>query len=133
MALKETTTLTVLVADDFADTRAVLRRMLEAHDCRVVEAADGLEAVEVARRACPNLILMDLNMPQLDGLAAAEQIRECKELSRGITILAITAFDTYGMREAALEAGCDDYLTKPIDADDLDKVLDRLLGASHVK
>ncbi|HYG81411.1 MAG TPA: response regulator [Pyrinomonadaceae bacterium] len=119
--------MTVLVADDFDDTRAVLRLMLESHNCRVVEAADGLEAVEVARRACPNLILMDLNMPMLDGLAAAQQIRQCKEVRRGVPILAITAFDTYGMREAALEAGCDDYLVKPIGADELDRVMRRLL------
>lgn len=128
MIVKGPSTLTVLVVDDFEDTRAVLRRMLETHNCRVVEASDGMEAVEMARRACPNLILMDLNMPTLDGLAAAQQIRQCEELCRGVPILAITAFDTYGMREAALEAGCDDYLTKPINVDELDRVLDRLLG-----
>ena len=119
--------MTVLVADDFEDTRVFLRRMLESHNCRVVEASDGLEAVEIARRSCPNLILMDLNMPILDGLAAAEQIRQGKEHCRRVPILAITAFDTYGMREAALEAGCDDYLTKPIDADELDRAIRRLL------
>ena len=127
MTLKGTTPLTVLVADDFADTRAVLRRMLEMQNCRVVEAADGREAVEMARQACPNLILMDLNMPEVDGLAAAAQIRECKARCRDVPILAITAFDTYGMKEAALEAGCDDYLTKPIDSDELDRILQRLL------
>jgi CheY-like chemotaxis protein len=123
MTVKRLSTLTVLVADDFEDTRALLRRMLESHNCRVVEAADGLEAVEMARRACPNLILMDLNMPMLDGLAAAEQIRSCQEGCRGVPILAITAFDTYGMREAAIEAGCDDYITKPINAGDLERAL----------
>jgi CheY-like chemotaxis protein len=130
MTLKGLSVLTVLVADDFEDTRAVLRRMLETHNCRVVEAADGLEAVEMARRACPSLILMDLNMPLLDGLAAARQIRGCQEVGRGVQILAITAFDTYGMKEAALEAGCDDYLTKPIEADELDSILRRLLPGS---
>lgn len=119
--------MTILIADDFADTRAVLRRMLETHDYRVVEAADGREAVEVAERACPSLILMDLNMPLVDGLAAAAQIRECQGRCRNVPILAMTAFDTYGMKEAALEAGCDDYITKPIDADDLDRVLRRIL------
>lgn len=127
MTLKGTPTLTVLVADDFADTRAVLRRMLEMHDYRVVEAADGREAVEMARRTGPNLILMDLNMPLVDGLDAATQIRECKDGCRNVPILAITAFDTYGMKEAALEAGCDDYIIKPIEADDLVRVLRRLL------
>jgi CheY-like chemotaxis protein len=127
MSLKGTAPVTVLIADDFEDTRAVLRRMLEEHDYRVVEAADGREAVELARRARPNLILMDLNMPLVDGLAAAAQIRESQDGCRNVPILAITAFDTYGMKEAALEAGCDDYITKPIEADDLDRVLRRLL------
>jgi CheY-like chemotaxis protein len=127
MTLKGTPTLTVLVADDFDDSRAVLRRMLERHDCLVVEAADGREAVEMARRAGPSLILMDLNMPLLNGLAAARQIRGCQEVGRGVQILAITAYDTYGMKEAALEAGCDDYLTKPIEADELERALRRLL------
>jgi CheY-like chemotaxis protein len=127
MNVKGTSTLTVLVADDFEDTRAVLRRLLESRNCRVVEAADGLQAVEMARRASPNLILLDLNMPLLDGLAAAEQIRQCQEVCRRVPILAITAFDTYGMREAALEAGCDGYITKPIDADELGKAMRRLL------
>lgn len=127
MTLRGTPTLTVLVADDFDDTRAVLRRMLERHNCHVVEAADGREAVEMARRAGPGLILMDLNMPLMDGLAAARLIRGCKEVGRGVQILAITAFDTYGMKEAALEAGCDGYITKPVEADELDRALRRLL------
>lgn len=127
MALKGTSSLTILIADDFADTRAMLKRMLETYNYSVVEAADGEEAVELARRTCPNLILMDLNMPLMDGLAATQQIRECKEPCRNVPILAITAFDTYGMKEAALEAGCDDYITKPIDSDELDRILQRLL------
>ena len=130
MPLKGTSPLTVLIADDFADTRAVLRRMLEVYDYRVVEAADGQEAVEIAQRTCPNLILMDLNMPLVDGLSAATQIRECKDGCQSVPILAITAFDTYGMKEAAIEAGCDDYITKPIDSDEFDRVLRRLLPGS---
>jgi CheY-like chemotaxis protein len=128
MTQKGTLPLTVLIADDFADTRSMLRRMLEPYNYSVVEAADGREAVEMARRAHPNLILMDLNMPLVDGLAAAQQIRESKESCRDVPILAITAFDTYGMKEAALEAGCDDYITKPIDALELDRVMRRLLS-----
>ena len=128
MSLKGTSPLTVLIADDFEETRVVLRRMLETHDYRVVEAADGQEAVEVARRECPNFILMDLNMPLVDGLTATTQIRECKDGCRNVPILAITAFDTYGMKEAAMEVGCDDYITKPIDVDEFDRILRRLLS-----
>ena len=73
MALKGPSSLTILIADDFADTRAMLKRMLEPYNYSVVEAADGEEAVELARRTCPSLILMDLNMPLMDGLAAAQK------------------------------------------------------------
>lgn len=120
-------TLTVLVVDDFADSRLVLRRLLEASDYSVIEAADGQEAVETARRQCPDLVLMDLNMPLVDGLAATKQIRECEGACRDVPIVAFTAFDTFGMKEAALEAGCDDYLAKPFDFDRLEKVLRRCL------
>ena len=123
-----TALLTVLVVDDIEDSRFVLRRMLETRGYRVVEAADGREALEIARRACPDLILMDLNLPGIDGLAAASRIRECKGLCEHVPIVALTAYDTYGMREAALEAGCNEYLAKPIDFDHFDRVLRRVLA-----
>ena len=127
MTLSETASLTVLVVDDFADSREVLRRLLELHGYRVAEATDGVQAVEAARAYCPDLILMDLNMPRMDGLTAAQHIRAVKGLCEGVPIIAVTAYDTYGMREAALDAGCDDYLTKPLDPRELDTVLRRLL------
>lgn len=120
---------TVLVVDDSEDTRIVLRRLLEARDFRVMEAADGREAVEVARRECPDLILMDLNMPQMDGLEATRRIRECQELCRSAPILAFTAFDTYGMEQAALEAGASGYLRKPFDSEEAERVLRSFLPA----
>ena len=119
---------TIMVAEDFDDTRTMMRKMLEMKGYEVVEAANGQEAVELVRQRCPDLILMDLNMPLVDGLAATEQIRRGKELCKDVTILAITAHDTYGMREAATEAGCDGYITKPIDFDRLDKILSRILS-----
>jgi two-component system, cell cycle response regulator DivK len=119
--------LTVLVVDDFEDSRFVLRQLLEASEYRVIEAADGREAVETAQRHCPDLVLMDLNMPLVDGLTATKLIRECRGACRDVPIVAVTAFDTYGMKEAALEAGCDDYLAKPLDFDHLEKVLRRCL------
>lgn len=115
-----------MVVEDSEDARLVLSVSLRDKGYRVVTAADGQEAVETAVRVRPDLILMDLHMPRLDGLAATERIREYAELCH-VPILAITAFDTYGMREAALEAGCNKYLTKPLDLDHLGKLLRRIL------
>jgi CheY-like chemotaxis protein len=118
---------TILVAEDFDDTRALLRRALQMNGYRVVEASNGSEAVEIVRQGCPDLVLMDLNMPVMDGLEATERIREYRGICNDVVILAITAHDTYGMKEAALEAGCDGYITKPLDFDRLDTILNRLL------
>jgi two-component system, cell cycle response regulator DivK len=120
---------TVLVAEDSADTRAVLRHALASCGYHVVEAADGREAVEAARSECPDLVIMDLNMPVMDGLAATERIRELRDRCGNVPIVAATAYDTYGMREAATEAGCDAYLLKPLDLDELESVIARLLSA----
>lgn len=113
---------TVLLAEDQDDTRHVLSLELQHRGCRVITAADGREAVETALVAHPDLILMDLNLPQLDGLAATERIRAHVELD-SVPIIAVTAFDTYGIREAALEAGCQDYLLKPLGAGALERAL----------
>ncbi|MCA1612667.1 MAG: response regulator [Acidobacteria bacterium] len=104
---------TVLVAEDSEDTRQVLSLELRHRGCRVITAADGREAVETALVARPDLILMDLHMPRLDGLAATAQIRAHSELD-SVPIIAVTAFDTYGIREAVLEAGCQEYMLKPL-------------------
>ena len=93
----------------------------------MIEATDGREAVEVAASECPDLVLMDLNMPVMDGLAATERIRELREKCGAVPIVAVTAFDTYGIKEAALEAGCNAYLLKPLDLDELESVIARLL------
>jgi CheY-like chemotaxis protein len=120
---------TILIVDDSEETRLMLRHALEVRDYRVLEASDGHEAVEVARRECPDLILMDLNMPRMDGLEAARRIRECQELCASAPILAFTAFDTYGMEEAALGAGCSGYLRKPFDTDEAERILRDFLPA----
>ena len=124
-------TLTILVVDDYDDGRLLLRRLLESKGFRVEEASDGEEAFEAVRRRCPDLILMDLHMPRMDGLTAARKIRECKELCRDVPMVAVTAYDTYGMKEAAEEAGCDAYVAKPIDQAQFERTLRRLLPAWH--
>lgn len=117
---------TILVVEDSKDTRNVLSFSLTRNGYKVVTADNGEEAVEVALRERPDLILMDLNMPLMDGLAATEQIREHEEL-RKVPILAVTAYDTYGMKEASLGAGCNGYIKKPIDFKRLDNILRRIL------
>jgi CheY-like chemotaxis protein len=113
---------TVLLAEDSEDTRYVLSLELQHRGCRVITATDGCEAVDAALVARPDLILMDLNLPRLDGLAATERIRAHNELD-SVPIIAVTAFDTYGIREAALEAGCQEYLLKPLNPGALERAL----------
>jgi two-component system cell cycle response regulator DivK len=120
---------TVLVVEDSDDTRLLIRKFLEAQGYGVVEAGDGIEAVAAARRYSPDLILMDLNLPGLDGLAAAEEIRARSEYCRHPPVIALTAFDTYGMRDAALAAGCSEYLIKPLDLNRVARTISLMLGA----
>jgi two-component system, cell cycle response regulator DivK len=120
---------TILVVDDSADAREVLRRTLALAGYRVIEATDGREAVEIVGRECPDLILMDLNMPVMDGFAATERIRELRDRCGEVPIVAVTAFDTYGMKDAAREVGCDAYLVKPVAVDEVEGVVAGLLFA----
>ena len=123
-----TDTKTILLVEENDDSRASMTRFLLTNGYHVVEAVNGQEAVKIVRQKCPDLILMDLNMPLMDGLAATTQIRKCRDVCERVPILAITAHDTYGMREAALEAGCTDYLLKPIDFDYLERVVAGILA-----
>lgn len=116
----------VMVVEDFEDNRFMMRRLLEMSGYRVVEAVNGEQAVEVARREQPHLILMDLSLPVLDGLAATRRIRQHEELRR-VPIIAVSAHDTSDFHADALAAGCNDYVTKPIDFEQLESLLSRLL------
>lgn len=115
--------LTALVVDDYADSRRILRRMLEMRRLRVVEASSGEEALEVARRERPDIVFMDLYMPGMCGLEAARRMRELAAGRDRLVFIACTAYDTDDLREQAGEAGCDYYLVKPFGFDDLDRVL----------
>jgi two-component system, cell cycle response regulator DivK len=115
-----------LVVEDFEDSRFMMRKLLEMSGYRVLEASDGEQAVEVALRSRPALILMDLSLPKLDGLAATRQIRQHKGF-RTIPIVAVSAHDSPESREEALAAGCNEYVAKPIDFDQLNSLLDRFL------
>jgi two-component system cell cycle response regulator DivK len=119
-----------LLVDDMPDIREVLRETLEQLGYRVVEAADGKDAVEVAARERPQLILMDLYMPGFDGFAAMREIRALPEL-RDVPIIAVTAYGGLGiedqLRRQASAAGCNEFLAKPFEPSQLKEVVQRLL------
>jgi len=105
---------TIVIAEDHDDTREVLGLLFRTWGCRVVEARDGLEAVDAATREHPALILMDGSLPYLDGLAAARQIRKNKLLG-DVKIVALNGWGTPSYTVDAFAAGCDDCLIKPLD------------------
>src|SRR5947199_1287895 len=118
----------VMLVEDFQDTREVMRKMLELSGCRVVEAANGQEAIELSQQGGLDLVLMDLNMPVLDGFNATLRIREY-ERTRDVPVVAVTAYDTAESRAAAGAVGCCDYVVKPLEPEHLSALLKRLLPA----
>jgi CheY-like chemotaxis protein len=116
-----------LLVEDFEDSRFMMRSLLELAGYNVVEASDGEQAVALAVQEKPALILMDLSLPKLDGLAATRQIRKCKDLGN-TPIVAISAHDSPETRTEALDAGCNEYVTKPIDFDQLGALVKRFLA-----
>ena len=117
---------TVMVVDDLDAVRIVLRMQLTILGYRVLEARDGLEAVEVGRRERPDLILMDVGMPVLDGLEATRLLRDAVE-TRYIPVIALTAFSDADTHDRAINAGCRDFVTKPVEMKDLGELISRNL------
>jgi two-component system, cell cycle response regulator DivK len=117
----------ILVVDDSADNVAMISLDLQTQGYRVVTASNGEDAVNVAQQTLPNLILMDINLPTLDGLGATRRIRE-QEALRDVPVVAITAFGTEGFQRAAYDAGVSGYLTKPFDLDRMHQLIARLLS-----
>jgi signal transduction histidine kinase len=118
---------TILYVEDNAANRLLVRQVLEGVGYSVVEANDGLDGIKLAQQAQPDLILMDINIPGMDGYEAATRIKSLPELSN-IPIIALTAKVMAGDRERALAAGCDGYIAKPIDIDALPKQVAEFLG-----
>lgn len=117
----------VLVVEDYEDTREFMKYLLQDYGFEVAEAANGYEAIEAVKRQVPDLILMDISMPGMDGLTAARKIRATQRGSKKTPIIAITAYGEAAELKA-LEAGCDASLSKPIDFEDLEPVLARYLS-----
>ena len=104
----------ILIVEDNEENRDALSRRLERRGFEVLMATDGASGVEMAKTEKPDLILMDMNMPQVDGWEATRRIKAEKDL-HDIPVIALTAHAMAGDRERALEAGCTDYHTKPIE------------------
>lgn len=117
---------TVLLVEDTEDNRQMMRHLLQMSGFHVVEATNGKEAVERAQEVDPQIILMDLSLPIIDGLAATREIRSDPEFDN-VPIVAVSAHDTADFHNDALEAGCDAYVTKPINYTELEELVNRFL------
>lgn len=126
MGQRDSKDLKVLLVDDFEDTRLFLRLALEEHGFIVFEAENGETAVQNAIREQPDVILMDLTMPLMDGFAATKLIRQNDEF-KNVPIIAITAHQETDFRSDAKASGFDAYVTKPIDVNWLKDLIDGLL------
>ncbi len=118
----------ILYIEDNAGNRMLVRRILMVEDYEVFEAEDGPTGIEVALREQPDLILMDMNLPDVDGYEMTRRMREIPEL-QSVPIIAMTANVMRGDREKTLQAGCNGYIPKPIDVDELPYQISRFLKA----
>jgi CheY-like chemotaxis protein len=116
----------VLIADDKATSRELVRTVLEKCGYLVFEAADGLEALRVARESEPDLIILDLHMPRLDGFGVVQELRRDDQFA-ATPVMALTASAMQGDRERALAAGFTGYISKPIPLSTLRSEVERLL------
>jgi len=124
---KEKPTRTIMIVEDYDDTRVLLKQGLEGLGYSVLEASNGQEAVDIADREHPDLILMDLDLPILDGIAATQKIRQQSHME-GVPIVAVTAYPMSYSRVKAFAKGCNEYIAKPIDMSELESLVNRYLS-----
>ena len=127
MSKEQKPTRTIMVVEDYDDTRALLKKGLEGLGYSVLEASNGQEAVDIAERERPDLILMDLDLPILDGIAATQRIRQQAELE-AVPIVAVTAYPMSYTHVKAFAKGCNEYMPKPIDMTELANLVNRYLS-----
>ncbi|HEY2981589.1 MAG TPA: response regulator [Anaerolineales bacterium] len=121
---------TILYIEDNRDNRSLVRRVLESEGYAVTEAANAEDALTSLEVGSPDLILMDINMPGVDGYALTAKIKSVPDYTQ-IPIIAMTANVMRGDRERSLEAGCDGYIQKPIDIDVLAQQIERFMRTNH--
>ena len=119
----------ILYVEDNPDNRMLVRRILLSEDYALLEATNATEALEVLKTAKPDLILMDINMPDMDGYTLTAKIKKMPGFEK-LPILALTANVMRGDKEKVLEAGCDGYIQKPIDFDELLREVERYTARS---
>ena len=117
---------TILYIEDNPDNRLLVKRILMAEDYALLEAKDARDALQVLETATPDLILMDINMPDMDGYTLTAKIKSLPGFGR-VPILALTANVMRGDKEKTLEAGCDGYIQKPLDIDQLTREIERFI------
>jgi two-component system cell cycle response regulator DivK len=120
----------ILYIEDNLGNRMLVRRVLEAEGYTIIEATDGYTGLEMAPEVAPDLILLDINLPEIDGYNLAKRFRDISSLDE-VPILAVTANVMKGDRERTLEAGCDGYIQKPIDVDRLPEQVKEALEKSR--
>ena len=118
---------TILIAEDSADSREMMQTLLGTKGYQVVTADDGMNALEVALSSRPDCVLLDLELPKLDGLSVTRNLRLDPKF-KDVPIIIRSGHDPSRFRQDALDAGCDDYLLKPINFDSLHELLDRMMG-----
>ncbi|HMJ25363.1 MAG TPA: response regulator [Pyrinomonadaceae bacterium] len=121
---------TILIVEDFDDTRLMMRMWLTRNGYRVIEAQTGEEAIDMAQRELPDLILMDVMMPGMNGLDATQRIREYQALRR-TPIVAVSAYGANEYRSLAIDAGCNEYVSTPFDPDALAELIKNLIAKSE--
>jgi len=122
---------TIMVVEDYDDTRILLKTGLEGLGYSVLEATNGQEAVDIAGREHLDLILMDLDLPIIDGIVATQRIRQQTE-KQHVPIVAVTAYPMSYTRVKAFAEGCDEYMAKPIDMSELERLVNRYLKPDAV-
>ena len=117
---------TILIVDDFDDTRLLLRTWLQKKNFRVIEAENGYRAIAAAEKIKPDLLIMDVEMPELDGLEATRRIRKLNGFAQ-VPIVAVSAYGADQYRELALAAGCNEYVSTPFEPDELERLIRGLI------
>jgi two-component system, cell cycle response regulator DivK len=118
---------TILYVEDNPDNRLLVKRILLSEDYALIEATDAIDALNVLKTAHPDLILMDINMPDMDGYTLTAKIKSLPGFER-VPILAVTANVMRGDKERTLEAGCDGYIQKPLDIEQLTREIEKFIS-----